>query len=471
MFLIRRDPAMQRKLLAAFGSSVLVLVVAFVANESLARTENAQAWVDHTVKVRGLGRQLSETLLEAEVAQLTYLVTLQDEALEPARGAAARAGSLLDTLSALTADNAQSRGRIEAIRAPLAASLEQLSKVLALADAEHRDQAVALVRQSEYRAAFAAVREEIGGLLVAENRLLTERYEASRENTTTTRFLLLGGSIVAFVLSLIVVFLIRRGVVDLEVANQKVAETASQLADKTDQLERSLAELDQFAYVASHDLKAPLRGISNLAQWIGEDNHSLGDEGREHLRLMQNRVARMEALVDGILAYSRAGRKREPVELVDVGQLLRETIDLLAPGAGASVTVDASMPVVKVERVPFQQVWLNLVSNALKHGKPDGKVRLGHKKVDGVDAFFVQDDGPGIDARFHERVFGLFQTLAPRDKVEGTGIGLAVVKKLVEAHRGRVWLESEVGKGATFYFTWRGGARSSGNLPALQQPR
>ncbi|XXX75537.1 PAS domain S-box protein [Sorangium sp. So ce134] len=222
-------------------------------------------------------------------------------------------------------------------------------------------------------------------------------------------------------------------------------------------LERSNKELDQFAYVASHDLKAPLRGIANLAQWIEEDlSGTLEGESREHMNLLRGRVRRMEALIDGILDYSRAGRVRHAAEPVDVGQILADVVELIAPPPGASVEVAPGLPVLRTERVPLQQVFMNLVSNALKHARrADARVRVGHRDAGLLHEFFVEDNGPGIAPEFHERVWGLFQTLEARDKVEGTGIGLSVVKKIVESRGGRIWIDSSPGQGATFRFTWQ----------------
>jgi signal transduction histidine kinase/DNA-binding response OmpR family regulator len=220
-------------------------------------------------------------------------------------------------------------------------------------------------------------------------------------------------------------------------------------------LERSNAELDQFAYVASHDLKAPLRGIANLAQWLEEDmDDRLTDSARQQLDLLKNRVQRMEGLINGILDYSRAGRVRAAPERVDLGQLLVEVVELLAARSDC-VDIGEGMPVLVTERVPLQQVLLNLIGNALKHAKrEDVQVRV-HARDDGdFCELAVQDNGPGIAREFHDRIWGIFQTLEARDVVEGTGIGLSVVKKIVEGKGGRVWVESEPGKGATFRFTW-----------------
>lgn len=252
---------------------------------------------------------------------------------------------------------------------------------------------------------------------------------------------------------------------DLLQRNDQLQAALSDARTARDSAERAAAaateayrELDQFAYVASHDLKAPLRGIANLAQWIQEDTgERLGAESLEHMRLLQGRVHRMEALIDGILAYSRAGRVLSAPEPVDTGALVREAIELLAPPAGVIIEVPAQMPAFDAERVPLQQVFLNLIGNAVKYtraARPDVMVRIDWRDAGDSFEFLVSDNGPGIDPQYHERIWGIFQTLAPRDKVEGTGIGLSVVRKIVEARGGFASVESAPNKGAKFRFTW-----------------
>jgi PAS domain S-box-containing protein len=254
-------------------------------------------------------------------------------------------------------------------------------------------------------------------------------------------------------------------VTDQVVARKEVELKAEELLRLTHALEQSNRELDQFAYVASHDLKAPLRGIANLTQWIQED---LGDrvtgESAEHMRLLQGRVHRMEALIDGILAYSRAGRVRAAIERVDTGALVGEVVELLAPGEGVTVEVEPEMPVLDSERVPLQQVFMNLIANAVKYtraGRPDVNVRVGWRPVRDAVEFTVADNGPGIAPEYHERIWGIFQTLQARDKVEGTGIGLSVVRKIVESRGGEVGVRSASGEGAVFRFTWPRAPRAS----------
>jgi signal transduction histidine kinase len=163
----------------------------------------------------------------------------------------------------------------------------------------------------------------------------------------------------------------------------------------------------------------------------------------------------MDALIDGILQYSRAGRVRGKLEALDAGRVLHDVVELVGPRPPARVELAEPFPSLYSERVPLQQVLLNLVTNALKHaGRDDAQVVVSARQDGEFCHFTVADNGPGIAPEFHERIWGIFQTLEARDKVEGTGIGLAIVKKVVESRGGRAWVESVPGAGAKFHFTW-----------------
>ena len=177
--------------------------------------------------------------------------------------------------------------------------------------------------------------------------------------------------------------------------------------------------------------------------------------GDDRLRKREGRVHRLENLIDGILSYSRAGRVREKPEAIDVGKILREIIELLSPPPETRVEIAPDMPVLVTERAPLQQTFLNLIGNALKHaGGTDPEVRISARDAGPFWEFSVSDNGAGIAPEYHDRIWGIFQTLKARDKVEGTGIGLSVVQKIVQSKGGRAWVESAVGAGATFRFTW-----------------
>ncbi|RKH73694.1 sensor histidine kinase [Corallococcus aberystwythensis] len=221
-------------------------------------------------------------------------------------------------------------------------------------------------------------------------------------------------------------------------------------------LRQNSADLDQFTYVASHDLRAPLRGISNLSQWLEEDlGPQVGPGARKQLELLRGRVQRMEAMLDGLLEYSRAGRVRHPTEPVQVDRLIHDVMARLAPRPSARLEAGPGMPVLVAERAALEQVFLHLLSNALKHaGREDVRIRVEVEATSGAHHFSVADDGQGIPPRYHEKIWSPFQTLVSRDKVEGAGMGLSVVKKLVEGRGGQVWVESAEGTGTTLHFTW-----------------
>jgi light-regulated signal transduction histidine kinase (bacteriophytochrome) len=221
------------------------------------------------------------------------------------------------------------------------------------------------------------------------------------------------------------------------------------------ELESANEELRSFAYVVSHDLKAPLRAIGALADWLSTDYvDKFDEEGKEHMRLLVSRVHRMGNLIDGILQYSRVGRVREALVAVDLSQVVREVIDLLSPPANVTISVENPLPTIIAEPTRIQQIFQNLLSNAIKYAdKPQSKISIACSDEGEHWKLSIADNGPGIESRHFEKIFQLFQTLAPRDRIESTGVGLALVKKIVEMYGGHIWIESTIGEGSTFFFT------------------
>ena len=235
------------------------------------------------------------------------------------------------------------------------------------------------------------------------------------------------------------------------------------------ELAKSNAELEQFVYIASHDLKAPLRVIDNLAGWIEEDlGQRLEGETRDNMDLLHGRVHRLAALLTDLLQYSRIGRVEIATETVDSGQLVRDRFDLVNVERGFSLAVSSDMPRLETARSALEQVFTNLLSNAIRHhDRPSGQLTVGVRDMGRCYRFSVTDDGPGIPPEDHERAFQTFQTLRPRDEVGSSGVGLAIVTKLVEQQGGRVSLESDgKSRGATFRFDWPKRWRQ----PARQRP-
>ncbi len=506
-------PSLRTKIAAASAAGGLVLVVALIAYWGFYQYQDAARWLAHTSQVRAAVQSVGTAVSDAEAAGRGYLLTDRPRYESDYREAVARARLELATVRRLTLDNARQQHRLDRL-GPL---IDRRFAVLDGYAAERRSGGVAAVADAITRQDSAAGSDR-GSMLsdslhvliaqvdAAEGALYDMRHARLARRSLVVTVTLLGGSLLAFTLILLILQAIRRDVaarvaaqarvreqaesiaaqaeqleqqqIELEqqieeqqVLNEELAEANMQLERSTRrrerlirQLERSNTDLDQFAYVASHDLKAPLRGIANLSSWIEEDLAPvMTDDTREQMHLMRGRVQRMEALIDGILQYSRAGRVRTAPEPVDTGALVGDVIELLAPPPGTQIAIAEGMPQVVAERVPLQQVFMNLIGNAVKYARRgDGSIEVhvgwGEEPTD-PDAprlyrFSVADNGPGIAAQYHERVFGIFQTLQSRDQVEGTGIGLSVVKKIVEGQGGRVWVESAAGEGATFHFTW-----------------
>ncbi|MCW8889764.1 MAG: ATP-binding protein [Sedimenticola sp.] len=239
-----------------------------------------------------------------------------------------------------------------------------------------------------------------------------------------------------------------------DITERKAAE--NEIRRYTRDLEQSNQELDKFAYIASHDLKSPLRGIDQLASWITEDlGEQLNDETAEHLRLMRSRLNRMERLLDDLLTYSRIGRKAFVIKPVDVREMIEGLWSLHSVPEHFELKLTGEYPLFNTLETPLEQVFRNLISNSIKHFTGvKGIIEITASAQPSGYTFSIRDNGPGIEPKHQERVFGMFQTLRSRDDVEGSGMGLAIVKKIVENYGGTIRLESDGKHGTCFIFTW-----------------
>ena len=230
-------------------------------------------------------------------------------------------------------------------------------------------------------------------------------------------------------------------------------------------LKRVNQDLEEFAYVASHDLKSPLRAVSTLVGWIEEElPPEMDGTVRENFDRLRRRVRRMEDLLDDLLAFSRAGREEFPYTDVSLHDLVLDVVGLLAVPSAFRVTIVGDRPTARVQRPSLEVVLRNLINNAIKHhDRDDGTVRITLATLHDAVEIVVEDDGPGIPAAYRDKVFGMFKTLKPRDKVEGSGVGLALVRRHVEAAGGTVTLShrADGGRGLAVIVRWP-------NLPPTQ---
>jgi PAS domain S-box-containing protein len=249
-----------------------------------------------------------------------------------------------------------------------------------------------------------------------------------------------------------------RGIFSMATDISERRKVQLELEAKQAELLRSNKDLEQFAYVASHDLKAPLRAIELLVQWIveglaGYDVNSV----QENLALLGKRTTRLNRLLDDLLAYSRAGRKVGAHRLTDTHALVLDVVQMLNPAPTTSISIEGQLPKFKTHPTPLEQVLRNLISNAVKHHPgPEGRIVVSCKEEGDRYVYSIEDDGEGIPQQYAERVFEMFQTLKPRDQVEGSGMGLAIVNRIVQWQGGRVWFEpAPSGRGTVFKFQWK----------------
>lgn len=227
------------------------------------------------------------------------------------------------------------------------------------------------------------------------------------------------------------------------------------VSESYDDFEKRNKDLDQFAYIVSHDLKAPLRAISSLSSWLEEDlSESLTAETKDNFLLLQSRVRRMENLINGILTYSRAV-KTQQLENVDTRLLVNEVIHSLDCPDHIQIEVENDLPFLTTEKVKLEQVLTNLISNAIKYQcKQNGNIKISCADFEDWVQFSIEDNGIGIAENYHDKIFKIFQTLEEKINSENTGIGLAIVKKIVEEQHGKIWVESKQHTGSKFTFTW-----------------
>ncbi len=241
---------------------------------------------------------------------------------------------------------------------------------------------------------------------------------------------------------------------DIEAERAKVEETRAVL-------EAVNAELEAFSYSISHDLRAPLRAIGGFSRAISEDCCSaLDGEGRRYLTLIQDNVRRMGDLIDGLLAFSRLGRQKIRASEIDLCVMSREVFDEIAsqePERDISYVCNPS-PLLYGDAIMFRQVIVNLISNAIKftRGRERALIEAGYAADVEGGAYYLRDNGVGFDVKYADKLFGVFERLHPMGEFEGTGVGLALVERVITRHGGRVWATSAPGEGATFFFTTSG---------------
>lgn len=397
---------------------------------------------------------LEEYLVDAEPANLRKAVANLAEAVRLSRlvleGGKAGHGFVLPPLHA-----PDPRARAEAISA-------QLSALQAIAE-QRLSQRAAAGPGSYLDDIYDAVFTKLQGQILELAELVDRNQEGLHVETTRLFY----GMFILWSLIVAAAF-----------AGMWCHEARRDLAEmKRDQLVQELAdvnhELNDFATIVSHELKAPLRAIGSLAGWLVADYADKFDEqGKERANLLISRVRLLHGLVCRILEYSRAGLAREERSQVDFNHLVSKTIEMLSPPKNITIRVADKLPTLLCQKARFEEVFHNLLDNAIKFmDKPAGEIRVGCVAEGEYWKFSVADNGPGIEEKYFEKIFKLFETLNARGTSESTGFGLALVKKIVEMYGGRIWVEATLGQGSVFYFTVKREAADDAPCLLARKPR
>lgn len=250
-----------------------------------------------------------------------------------------------------------------------------------------------------------------------------------------------------------------RDVTEAKLAEKKLQKAHHELEQRVEERTKDLndknQELKELAYTLSHDLKAPLRGIKTLIDWVYNDNKlKLDVTSLQNFQLIDQKVVMLYGLIEGIIEYSEIGSNSGRHEKVDINSVINEVSELLNIPESVNLSIEDKLPTIAISKVYIIQVFQNLISNAIKYNDKElVSIAIGCKRSTSGWQFSVRDNGIGIDKKHHERIFGIFKTLEPKKKGDSTGIGLSIVKKIINKHNGKIWVESEVGKGSCFYFT------------------
>ena len=503
----KNDAPLRTKLIFGYAVILAIMVAtSLVSHFSISSIIETEEWVIHTNEVIGDAHAIEGSIIDMETGLRGFIITGTREFLEPYERGQKEYAEMQTHLNNHVSDNPSQIEKVREIDKLVQDWLDSVAKEeikLRITDLEGPIHPEIIAMLPIGKGKMGNIRLHIQEFINVEKGLLETRQQ---EATTTARhavIFLIVSTVIACLAGIVLTIFITRNVLtqvggepseiaslteriatgDLNVAvekettgifhsvvqmmhslkenkdqiyiqNEQLKEANDSLeirvAQRTDELLASNAELSQFAYVASHDLKAPLRAVFNLSSWIAEDLKENLDV-TDHVELLQQRVKRMESLINGLLEFSRIGRMEVNKEKLNIQRVIKEV------EVSLETVTEKSFEVKFIEANPTRMIQLfsNLINNAVKHhNDPDNiKIEISNRDVGDCVEFCVSDNGPGIESKYHDKIFQIFQTLEPKDSTESTGIGLSLVKKIVEEYKGKIWVISKEGEGAKFYFT------------------
>jgi signal transduction histidine kinase len=394
--------------------------------------------VTHTLQVENSISDLLVLIQRAEGEQRGYRLTGRSGFLDAYRSTTDTIAPAIAALKGLTADNPVQQKAIAAFEAIVMQRIDGLNEGIRTRDAP------ADLLTGRGRVLMEDVRTAAGGMMAEEQRLLALR----KRLAARTNIFLVGANLVGTAL-----------IMALAVFSVVAARGSARDSEKrAGELQAAVNELDAFCYSVSHDLRAPLRSIDGFSQiLLAQHGQHLSEEAREFLQLVRDNTVQMGRLVDDLLTFARLGRRALSKQPVSAGKIVEQILqDQQQRAKGRAVDVSVGeMPQLWGDPALLRQVFVNLIDNAFKYTRmrAPAVIEIGASEIDGEQVCFVRDNGAGFDMRYADKLFGVFQRMHRAEEFEGTGVGLAIVQRIVQRHGGRVWAEAAPDRGATFYFT------------------
>lgn len=446
----------------ALGLGLLsVCYLSFASFSSIDEFVRRTHWVDHSHLVRFELEKTISLAKDAQTATRGFAIAGKAEFLVPYETASTELPEIVARLQAMTADNpAQARDTL-LLKDAAAQVVATFGRTIELRrNSSEAADALDFVAAGTGESILNQMRALVARMEERETRLLAQRKQEERVSAHNTQRLIVGGTAASCLLFAGAFWLLSREVRQRRRADGALLAANRELLENAGRLETANKELESFTYSISHDLRIPLRAITGYAGMLTEDHSgSLDAEGRRLLGVIRDNSKRMGALIDDLLAFSKFGRKVLSTTSIEMRALVENVVaELRGHGQSHSPTqarvILDDIPAAWGDRAMLQQVWINLVSNALKYsGKTQApEVRISGRRQGDEIVYSVTDNGVGFDMQYYNKLFGVFQRLHSADKFPGTGVGLAIVKRIVLRHGGRVWAEGSIDQGATFFF-------------------
>lgn len=446
------------KLIAGLAAaSAVLLLVATISYRSLVHNVADRRGVTHTYQVLEKLDDVQIYMTDAETEQRGYVLTGEDSFLASYERALGQLLQNLKTVRALTADNPDQQRSLDRLEPLIAAKLDELQDHIQVRNGQGLAAGVEAVRAGPGRQSADQIRAGIAAMKQEENSLLVIRSLELEASSRTAGMVIVIGEVLAFLFLFAAGFVVQQELRQRKLAEEEVRRLNADLAERAKDLERSNVELQQFAYVASHDLQEPLRTIASFTQLLAKRYHNkLDDTAREFINYAVDGSKRMQALIDDLLVLSRVGTQGKPFETVACDAVLDEVLKNLQAAiqdSGALIT-RGPLPTIFAEESQLTQLFQNLLANAIKfHAADAPHIHVSAERQDAAWKIMIRDNGIGISPDQKDRIFVVFQRLHTKAQYSGTGIGLAICKKIAERHGGRIWVEPSQGGGSTFSFT------------------